>query len=234
MTTARTATATGLLVLETGLAVMGVVVHHGLTAEYGDASASAFEEWTGAFTAGVSGIALVVLVAAALIVLVVSSRAWMRLTAAVIPVLMVLGMLAVTPAALRQKLDVQYGVAPQCLSEEAGPGPGSRAARDSQRAFESIDHVGHFAGGGGSGVGGCDRSFILTDDVDVIGHYRAALPAAHWRVVESRTGHLRAERDGMAFEVAECGRGGVVWAGTVADRNGARCDTASDTVTGAR
>jgi hypothetical protein len=94
----------------------------------------------------------------------------------------------------------------------------------SATAFESIEHVGHFGGGGGSGVGGCDRPFVLTQDVDVLQHYRVALPEAGWQVIEDGRHHLHAERDGMAFEVITCGRSGVVWAGRDGDGGGARCD----------
>ncbi len=132
-------------------------------------------------------------------------------------------MLAVTPAALQEKLDVQYDATPQCLSGE-NLGPGSRAQRESQQAFESIEHVGHFGGGGGSGVSGCDRSFVLIEDVDVLKHYRTALPEAGWRLAEDDSHHLRAERDGMAFELVMCDRGGVVWAGRDGASGGARCD----------
>jgi hypothetical protein len=43
-------------------------------------------------------------------------------------------------------------------------------------------------------------------------------------VVEDDTHHLRAERDGMAFEVVRCEEGGVVWSGRVGDGRAARCD----------
>lgn len=221
----RTVTAAGLLAVEAGLAVLGVLVHYGLTAEYGDVTDSALEGLSSGFSAGTGAIALVLVGLAGLVAVLVSSQPWMRLTAVAIPVLMVIGMLAVTPAALREKLEVQYDATPQCVSDEdMGPGPGSRAARESQQAFESIEHVGYFGGGGASGVGGCDRSFVLTEDVDVLQHYRAALRDAGWRVVEDDAHNLRAERDGMAFEVVSCERGGVVWAGRVGDGGGARCD----------
>jgi hypothetical protein len=156
---------------------------------------------------------------AALLAALTSSRRWTRLTAAVIPVLMVVAMLAVTPSALREKLRVQYDAVPQCVPrEDMGPGPGQRAARESQQAFESMEHVGYFGGGGASGVGGCDRTFVLTDKVDVLAHYRTELRHAGWRTAEDDQRHLRAERDGMAFEVVTCGRGGVVWAGRVGER----------------
>ena len=225
MRNTRTAIAAVLLVVEAGLAVLGVLVHYGLTAEYGDITDSALDGWASGFSAGVGGLALALVGAAAVVALAVSSRRWMRLTALAIPVLMVVGMSAVTPAALQKKLEVQYDATPQCVSEEdLGPGPGTDAARESQEAFESIEHVGHFGGGGGSGVGGCDRSFVLTEDVDVLRHYRRALDDAGWRVVEDDENHLRAERDGMAFEVALCGLGGAVWSGRVSDDSGARCN----------
>jgi hypothetical protein len=222
----RTAIAAALLCLEACLAGLAVVLHFGFTAEYGDVTETAFHDWMLGFTAGIGGIALVVVGIAAVATMVVASRLWVRLTAVAIPMLMVLGMLAVTPAALKNKLEVQYDATPRCVSEEdIGPGPGSRAARESQQAFESIDHVGHFGRGGGSGVGGCDRPFLLPGDVDeVMRHYRAALTAAGWRVVEDKTAYLRAERADMAFEVAVCSHGGVVWAGKVGDRGRARCD----------
>ena len=221
----RTGTAAGLIAVEAGLAVLGVLVHYGLTAEYGDVTDSALEGLKSGFTAGTGALALVLVGLAGLIAMLVSSQPWMRLTAVAIPVLMVIGMLAVTPAALREKLEVQYDSTPQCVpDEDMGPGPGSRAARESQQAFESIEHVGYFGGGGASGVGGCDRSFVLIEDIDVLQHYRAALRDAGWRVVEDDAHHLRAERDGVAFEVVSCERGGVVWAGRVEHSGRARCD----------
>jgi hypothetical protein len=225
MTISRTATAAVVLTAEAGLAILGILVHFGLTAEYGDVTDSAIEGLVSGFSTGIGVVALFLVGLPCVVVVTVSPRPWMRLTALAIPVLMVLGMLVVTPSALREKLEVQFDATPQCVSDEAmGSGPGSLAARESQQAFESIDHVGHFGGGGGSGVGGCDRSFVLTEDVDVVQHYLEALPDAGWRVVEDDTHHVRAERDGMAFEVVRCGSGGVVWAGRVGNAGGATCD----------
>lgn len=142
-----------------------------------------------------------------------------------IPVLMTVALVAVTPAALREKLARQYGDTPQCVdaTAEEPVGPGTDATRESQGAFESIDHVGHLGGGGSTGVGGCDQPFLLLEEVEVLQHYRAGAPEAGWRVVEDDTRHLRAEREGMAFEVVVCGRGGVVWAGNADISGGARC-----------
>lgn len=225
----RTPIAVGLLVVEAGLAALAVSVHYGFTAEYGDITDSAYEGLVGGFSSGLSGAALTVVAVPAVIALAVSPKVWMRATALAIPVLVVLGMYAVTGSALQAKLDTQYDATPQCVSsEDMGPGPGTRAAQDSHAAFDSIEHVGQFGGGGGSGVGGCDRRFVLTDDVDVLEHYRGALADAGWQVVEDDDQHLRAERDGMAFEVAVCGGGGVVWAGPVSVGGGARCDSAED------
>ena len=224
MNNTRTAIAAALLVIEGGLAVLGVLLHYGLTAEYGDITDSASEGLRAGFSAGIGGPILAVVGAAAVVTLAVSAQHWMRLTALAIPVLLVVGMFAVTPAALEKKLDDQYDATPQCVpSEDMGSGPGTRAARESQEAFQSIDHVGHFGGGGGSGVGGCDRWFVLTEEIDVLHHYRGALGDAGWRVVEDDENRLRAERDGMAFEVALCDQGGVVWAGRAGDGRGARC-----------
>jgi hypothetical protein len=223
MSRTRTITAAVLLVVGAGLATLGVLFHYGLTAEYGDVTDSAVDGLVSSFSTGVGGPALVVVAAAALLALVATDRPWMRMTAAALPALMLLGMLVATPAALRHKLAVQYDATPQCLSEEDVAGPGARAARASQEAFGSIEHVGYFGGGGSSGVGGCDRSFVLVGEpVDVLAHYRSALVRSGWRVVEDDAQHLGAERDGMAFEVRLCAGGGAVWAGRVGT-GGASC-----------
>lgn len=225
----RTAIATGLLVVEAGIAAMGVDLHYGIVGTYGDISHSTLEAWGSGFTIGAVTLVLAGIPAVGAAKL--SQRLWTRLLAAGLLILIPLGMLAVTPAAQRLKFD-QYDATPQCVSlQDMGPGPGTRAARESQRAFESIQHVGHFGGGGGSGVGGCDRTFTLIEDVDVLQHYRTVLPATGWQVVENEADHLRAQRDGMAFEVAACGREGVVWAGETSIRGIARCDRMTDIVT---
>jgi len=221
----RTSIAAGLLVVEAGLGALGVSVHYGLAAEYGDITDSAYEGLVDGFSSGISGLALAIVGVVGVIALAASPTLWTRLTALAIPVLMVIGMYAVTPAALEAKLETQYDAVPQCVSrEDMGPGPGTRAMQDSQEAFELLEHVGQFGGGGGSGVGGCDRRLVLLEDVDVLEHYRGALDDAGWQVVEDDDQHLRAERDDMAFEVVVCGRGGVVWAGPVSVGRGARCD----------
>jgi hypothetical protein len=226
MGAARTVTASVLLTTEAGLAVLGVLAHYGFTAEYGDITDSTLGGLGSGFAHGIGVMALVTVGAAGLIALGVSTRSWMRWSAVVIPGLMVLGMLAVTPAALAHKLDVQYDDTPRCLfDDDMGVGPGALAAEDSQKAFDSIDHVGHFGGGGSSGVGGCSRSSVLTEDVDVLQHYRKALPDAGWRVIEDEADRLLAERAGMAFEVVTCGaRRGVVWAGRIDDAHRATCE----------
>ena len=218
------------LALEAGLAGLGVLMHYGLTAEYGNIKDSALEATISGFTAaGVGGIALVLVGAVALVAFLVSTSRGMRVAAVLLPVSMVLGMFAVTPAALKEKLNVQYHPTPECVfpgdEEELGRhSPGLLAARESQRAFESIEHVVLFHGGGASGVGGCDRGFVVMDqNVDVLEHYRAELPQAGWRIIEDKGTHLRAEQGRMAFEVIMCGEDGVVWAGRRETRDGARC-----------
>ncbi|CAA9354401.1 MAG: hypothetical protein AVDCRST_MAG07-3253 [uncultured Frankineae bacterium] len=221
----RTTLAAVVLVVEAGLAVLGVWFHYGMTAMYGDITDVA-AGWGARVSsaADFGGPAVLLVVGAAVIAVLVTAQRWARFTAVIIPVLMVGALTAVTPVALREKLVSQYDDTPQCVSAESGvTGPGSVAERESQRAFELVRHVGHFSGGGGSGVGGCDRQLLLTEEVDVLRHYRAALPDAGWRVVEDDARGLRAERDGMAFEVVVCGRGGVVWAGTTDLGGGARC-----------
>ena len=225
MRVTRGAAAAGLLAVEAGLAALGVLVHHGLLAEYGDISHSTIEAWLSGFATGLGGFALVLVGVVGLVAALVTRRPRVRLVAAALPVLMVLGMLAVTPSALSEKLE-QYDVTPRCVFPGES-GPGARAARESQQAFESIEHVGYFGGGGGSGLGGCDRTVTLLEDVDVVQHYRTALPAAGWEVTQDTTGGLRAQRDGMAFEVSVCDGGGVVWAGDAGIRGVARCDAGS-------
>ncbi|WP_426988135.1 hypothetical protein [Pseudarthrobacter sp. Y6] len=226
--TGRVVSAAVLLVIGAALALLAVLVHYEFMRIYGDVSGTAFEGLTWGVTAGPSGLALGLVAIVAVIGLVLSTRWWMRPTAVAIPVLMLLGMLAVTPAALGQKLEVQFDSAPQCVIEGTDE-PMATADRESQRAFDSISHVGDFSGGGVSGVGGCERRFVLSGDVnlDAMRHYRLALPAAGWEVVEDDGRRLRAQREGLAFEVMLCPGGGVVWAGSDDDlANGIRmgCD----------
>jgi hypothetical protein len=209
----RAVAATVLLAVGAGLALLGVLYHRAFTAEYGDVAGNAFEGFIWGLTAGLSVLALLPVAVVAAIAFMLSPRRWIRLTAATIPVLMLLGMFAVTPSALRQRIEIQFDSAPRCVSEDSS-GPGAVAERESQRAFDSIEHIGYFGGGGASGVGSCDRSFVLTENVDVLQHYRAALQAAGWEVVEDDGRHLRARRDGLAFEVMPCREGGLVWAGS--------------------
>ena len=224
MSISRTGVAAGLLAVGAGLAVLGILLHHDFTAMYGDVTSSGPQEFARSLVGGVSALPLVLAGLVSLIAASVSPRRWIRLAAVAIPVVMVAGMVTVISPALRDKLESQYDATPRCVSDEdMGPGPGSRAAQESQQAFESIEHIGLFGGGGSSGVGGCDRSFVLTEEADVLGHYRSALAAAGWRVVEDDGNRLRAERDGMAFELVTCDRGGVVWAGRDGDRGGAGC-----------
>ena len=227
MTGARPIIGAGVLVLEAGIAGLGVVVHFGLTAEYGDINDSAVEGTLSGFTTGVGALALVLVAVVGLLAFALSPLRGLRVAAVLLPGAMVLGMLAVTPAALGQKLDVQYDATPQCFSgEEAtgGPSPYLRAARESQQAYGSIEHVVLFGGGGSSGVGGCEVGFVVTDDVDVVGHYRDALVEGGWRLLEDEGGHLRAERGETAFELAVCGDGGVMWAGRRASGGGGCAD----------
>ena len=224
MRISRTGVAAGLLAVGAGLAVLGVVLHHDVTAMYCDISRSGPQEFARSLTGGLGVLPLVLVGVVSLIAASVSPRPWMRLVAVAIPVVTAVGMFAVTTPALREKLESQYDATPRCVDDDTGPGPGARAAQESQRAFESIEHVGHFGGGGSSGVGGCDRSFVLVEEVDVLRHYRSALPAAGWRVVEEDGDRLRAEREGMAFELVTCDHGGAVWAGGDGDRGSARCD----------
>jgi hypothetical protein len=221
--TSRAVAATVLLAVEAGLALLGVLYHRAFAAEYGDVGGTAFEGFTWGLTAGGSGMMLLPVAVVAAFAFVLSPRRWIRLTAMAIPVLMLLGMFAVTPSALQQRIETQFDSAPQCVSVDSS-GPGAAAEGESQRAFDSIEHIGNFGGGGASGVGGCDRFLVLLEDVDVLQHYRAALPAAGWEVIEDDGRHLRARRDGLAFEVMPCRGGGLVWAGRDDEDFSVRCD----------
>jgi hypothetical protein len=211
--TGRVVSAAVLLVIGAGLALLAVLVHYGFMAMYGDVSGTAFEGLAWGLAAGPSGLGLGLVVVVVLIGFMLSTRRWMRLTAVAIPVLMLIGMFAVTPSALGQRLQVQFASTPQCVIEGTDE-PMASADRESQQAFDSISHIGHFSGGGMSGVGGCTRGFVLSEDVDVLQHYRAALPVAGWEVVEDDGRHLRAHLDGRAFDVMPCPGGGVIWAGS--------------------
>ncbi|MEK0155158.1 hypothetical protein [Arthrobacter oryzae] len=98
--TGRVVSAVVLLVIGAGLALLAVLVHYGFMAMYGGVTDTAFEGFTWGLTAGPSGLALSLVMVVVLIGFVLSTRRWMRLTAVAIPVLMLLGMFAVTPAAL--------------------------------------------------------------------------------------------------------------------------------------
>lgn len=224
MTTPNPKVALALLAVETVVAVLALLFHYSLTTEYGDVTASTWQNLTSAFKGGL-GLTLVLVAGLGVGAFLLSSDMWVRVTAVTIAMMMVLAALALTPIALGNKLEQQYEVSPQCRwQEDDGAGPGMDAARNSQRAFDSIEHVGYFGGGGTTGVGGCDRPLVVLDDIDVVQHYRSALPEAGWRVVIDDGQRLRAEREDMAFEVIMCTtRAGGVWAGDVADDGRAQC-----------
>jgi hypothetical protein len=214
--TGRVVAAGVLLVIEGALALLAVLVHQGFLAVYGDVTDTAFEGLIWGLTAGPAGMALGLVAVVAVFGFVLSPRLWMKLTAVAIPVIVLLGMLAVTASALGQKTERQFGSTPQCVTEGSDE-PMATADRESQQAFDSIEHIGYFSSGGISSVGGCARWFVLSGDTDVLQHYRAALPEAGWKVVEDDGRHLRAERDGLAFEVRPCPGGGAVWTGREED-----------------
>ncbi len=222
-TSSRGVPAAVMLAVTAALALLAVLVHYAFMAEYGDITGIGHQGLSWQWTASYAGIALILVAGAAVITFILASRRWMRVTAVAIPILMLLGVLAATPLALQQRLEVQYAPTPQCVNEGMG-GPVSAEERNSQRAFDSIEHIGHFSGGGASGIGGCDRFFVLTEDVDVLEHYRAALPAAGWKVIQDDGKHLRALREGLAFEVIPCTKGGIVWAGSDDESPNAQCD----------
>lgn len=98
-------------------------------------------------TAGPSGLALGLVAVVALIGFMLSTRQWMRLTAAAIPVLKLIGTFAVTPSALGQRLEAQFASTPQCVTEGTDE-PMATADREYQQVFDSISHIGNFSGAG--------------------------------------------------------------------------------------
>lgn len=219
----REVAAVVMLTVTAGFAVVAVLAHYAFMAEYGDLTLPWFQGFIWGMTAGLGLMAGIPVVLVAVIAFVLSAVRWMRITAAVIPVIMLLGMFAVTPVALRQRVELQYSSTPQCVNEDMG-GLGSAAETESQRAFDSIEHIGIFNRGGSSGDGGCDRFLVVSGDVDVLAHYRSALPGSGWEVIEDDGQHLRARHEGMAFEVVPCAAGAIVWAGREDEGLEVHCD----------
>jgi hypothetical protein len=131
------------LAVEAGLAVLGVLVHYAFTAEYGNVTDTALEGLTWGLTAGLSGVALIMVVVVAVLPVALSPRPWMRVTAVAIPVLVLLTMLALTPAALQQKIQMQSGSASAGVSEGLG-GPAVTAVDGFRRALDSTERIGCF------------------------------------------------------------------------------------------
>lgn len=77
--------AVALVLLEVGLAPLGVTVHGGFLAEYGDVSDSAEEGLLSVFSTGVVGPALVLVTVAVLVAVRTSSKRWLRVMAETIP-----------------------------------------------------------------------------------------------------------------------------------------------------
>jgi hypothetical protein len=200
----------GLLIVEGGLAVLGGWVHYEFVSWYGDPTASALKNLG-------QPVSLFPLLLVALVgwgAAMLSPQRWAQVVAVAIPVVMVVGMLAVTPAALSERESAGASTS-QCVDEEAA----------SQEAFDSVEHVGYLEYVGSISGDGCDWDLLGdgTGYVDVLQHYRQALPDAGWQVVEDDTTHVRAERDGMAFRVVACGGRWVVWVGRAIEREGAWC-----------
>ncbi|QCU79140.1 hypothetical protein E7744_14110 [Citricoccus sp. SGAir0253] len=208
----RTRTVTSAVLLGAAVVVAGIAVwfHYAFTAEYGDITEGPLEGIARVLASSLLPVALVGFLG--LMAAVLLPLPWVRATAVAVPVLMVVAMIAATPWALRQKAQEQFTTAPHCLTE-GFTGDRLAAVREYQAVFDSIEHVGSFGGEASVGVDGCDVRFVTGAGVDALGHYRQALPAAGWDIVQDDDGRLRAERDGMAFEVAACPGGGAVWAG---------------------
>jgi hypothetical protein len=200
-----------LLVVEAGLATLGAVVAFGLTAEYGDLTGSRTRVFADAMEIGV--IALVLVGAVGLVAALVGRSTPVTAVAAALPLLMLVAIWLTGPMALEKKLEQQYDATPQCVDDEMTTSPAADGARAAQATFDSIDHVGWFGGGGGSGVGGCDRTMLLLEPTDVVGHYDEVLTADGWTIVDEQPALLRAEKDGRAFQVSGEGPDWTVWAG---------------------
>lgn len=211
--TGRTVSAAVLLAVGAGLALLAVMVHYGFMQMYGDVTGTPFEGLIWGLAAGPAGLGLGLVVVVALLALALATRRWMRLTAVAIPVLMLAGMFAVTPFALDKRLEAQFVSTPQCVTEGTQE-PMASADGEAQQVFDSITHIGNFKGGEMSGLGGCTRWFVLPGGGDVLQHYRGALPAAGWEVIEDDGRHVRAHLNGRAFDVMPCPGGGVIWAGS--------------------
>lgn len=81
---------------------------------------------------GPSGLELGLVMVVALAGFMLSMRRWMRLTAVAIPVLMLIGMFAVTPVALGPRPQAQFQSTPQCMIEGTDD-PMASADRESQQ-----------------------------------------------------------------------------------------------------
>lgn len=214
MAAARINIVVPLLVLEAGLAVVATVFYSALTAEYGDVTASALENFrsglgAGFVTAGIVPGGAIALRGRAVVAALGAGDS------AGDPGVDADRHARRHPSGTGQAMETRFGSAPHCLRGlEGGLGPGPDAMREAQRVFDSIEHVGYFSGGASGGVSGCEEGFVVLDDVDVLQHYRTALVDAGWQVIEDDGHRLRAQREGIAFEVVMCDSGhGGVWAG---------------------
>ena len=86
-----------MLAVTAALALLTVVVHYAFMAEYGNATGVGQQGLGWEWTASYAGIALIPVAGAAVITFILASRRWMRVTAVVLPILMLLGILAATP-----------------------------------------------------------------------------------------------------------------------------------------
>lgn len=104
MVTKRGVAAALLLSANAGLAALGVAMHYGLVEMYGNTRRSSLENWAQSFgEGGVSGVALVLVMALTMPAFVVATGRVTKVLALTTPLLMVLAMLLVTPLALEEK-----------------------------------------------------------------------------------------------------------------------------------
>jgi len=207
---ASSASAIGLLALAVLLGGFTVLVAYGLATEYGDTAAPraqvasrALHDWWFAFV-------VVGAVAAGAVIL--RRSGGMFLAALAVLGVVVAGTAVGAVLGVERKYD-SYPSLPDCTSEFAS-GPAVPVTRAAQQGFESIDHPGPFSGGGSSGVDGCSSELMLRHGEDPVPAYRAALPAAGWRIVTDTDGHIRALKGRQAFELKRGEASGwTVWIG---------------------
>lgn len=204
------------LVLLLGAAVLGglgVLVAYGVSSEYGDTGATRTDL---AVSAVVSWAPLLVVAAGLVLGAALRSRGSVavRVSGAAVVATLLVGLPAAQVLGVEAKFD-RYPSTPRC-ADGFTSGPAVPVVQAAQEAFEELDHPGPFSGGGSTGLDGCESELMLRHGQSPVAAYRSALAAAGWTVVTGTEALLRAERDGLAFELTRTEDGGWwVWIGPV-------------------